>query len=259
MCFPHSEFLTNDLFQRYSVGPIMTDFYTRLAPYYDQMYGHLDYEGNTQKLHAIIQQYKKSEGIRWLDVACGTGTHILHLMDKYDAMGFDLSNEMLAIAREKCPNIEFVQGNMTSFNLGTKFDIVTCLFGSIGYLTKEEDLEQAINTFSEHTKHNGVVIIEPMFTKETVRDVSMGLICLDLPETKIVRSNRSRREGDIVYLDFHFLITTPENGTEHFVDPSPMAAFPRDTFLSLMKKSGLSAQFVEPGLMKEGLFIGIKE
>ena len=127
------------------------------------------------------------------------------------------------------------------------------------YLTKKEELAQAISAFSKHTKKHGVVIIEPMFTKETVRDVSMGLICLDLPEIKIVRSNRSRREGDIVYLDFHFLITTPENGTEHFIDPSPMAAFSRGTFLSLMKKSGLSAQFVEPGLMKEGLFIGVKE
>ena len=237
----------------------MTDFYTRLARYYDRLYEQIDYKTNSVKLHEFIQKYKKSAGITLLDVACGTGTHIMHLMDAYEAMGLDLSEPMLEVARQKCPNIKFVQGNMISFNLGTKFDVVTCLFGSIGYLTKEEDLEKAINTFSEHTKQGGVVIIEPPFTKETVRDVSMGLICLDLPETKIVRSNRSRREGDIVYLDFHFLITTPENGTEHFVDPSPMAAFPRGTFLSLMKKSGFSAQFVEPGLMKEGLFIGIKE
>ena len=237
----------------------MTDFYTRLAPYYDQMYGQIDYEGNSQKLHAIIQQYKKSKGIRWLDVACGTGTHIMHLKEKYDAMGFDLSDEMLTVAREKCSDIDFVQGNMTELDLGLTFDVITCLFGSIGHLTQEEELERAIRAFSKHTDQGGVVIIEPMFTKETAREGSMGLICLDLPDIKIARVGRSRKEGDIVYLDFHFLITTRDRGTEHFVDPSPMAAYPRNTFLSLMEESGLSAQFIDPGLVKEGLFIGVKK
>ena len=147
---------------------------------------------------------------------------------------------------------------MAGFDIGLTFDVITCLFGSIGYLTQEEELERAIRAFSNHTNSGGVVIIEPMFTKETVREGSMGLICLDLPEIKIARVNRSRKEGDIVYLDFHFLITTCDMDTEHFVDPSPMAAFPRNTFLSLMEESGLSAQFIESGLMKDGLFIGVK-
>ena len=115
----------------------MTDFYTRLARYYDKFYEQIDYKTNSVKLHEFIQKYKKSAGITLLDVACGTGTHIMHLMDAYETMGLDLSEPMLEVARQKCPNIEFVQGNMTSFNLGKKFDVVTCLFGSIGYLTKE--------------------------------------------------------------------------------------------------------------------------
>ncbi len=237
----------------------MTDFYTKLAKYYDQIYGHINYEINSKKLHEFIQQYKKSEGISLLDVACGTGTHIMHLMDKYEVMGFDLSEAMLTVARKKCPNIEFVQGDMVNLNLGRKFDVITCLFGSIGHLTTEKELAGAINTFSTHSNEGGVVIIEPMFTKETVRDRSMGLISLDLPDIKIARTNVSRREGDIVYLDFHFLITTREDGTEHFIDPSPMGVFPRSTYLSLMDSSGFSTQFVEPGLVKEGLFIGVKQ
>lgn len=236
----------------------MTDFYTKLAKYYDQMYGHIDYEDNSKKLHEFIQQYKKSDANRLLDVACGTGTHIMHLMDKYETMGFDLSDEMLKVARKKCPNIDFVQGNMVDLDLGRKFDVITCLFGSIGYLTTEEELARAINAFSAHSNEGGVVIIEPMFTKETVRDRSMGLVSLDLPDIKIARANVSRRVGDIFYLDFHFLISTMEDGTEHFIDPSPMSVFPRSTYIALMEDSGFSTQFVEPGLMKEGLFIGVK-
>ena len=237
----------------------MTNFYTKLAKYYDQIYGQIDYENNSKKLHEFIQQYKKSEGISLLDVACGTGTHIMHLMDKYEAMGFDLSDEMLKVARKKCPSIDFVQGDMVNLNLGRKFDVITCLFGSIGHLTTEEKLAGAIKAFSTHSNEGGVVIIEPMFTKDTVRDRSMGLICLDLPDIKIARANVGRRVDNIVYLDFHFIISTREDGTEHFIDPSPMSVFPRSTYTELMEDSGFSTQFVEPGLMKEGLLIGVKQ
>lgn len=236
----------------------MTDFYTRLAPYYDKMYEQIDYEGNSQKLHDIIQQYKKSEGTHLLDVACGTGTHIMHLKDKYDTIGLDLSEAMLEVARVKCPTIEFVHDDMTNFKIDKKFDVITCLFGSIGYLTKEEDLERAVNTFSQHTNQGGVVIIEPMFTKETVRDGTIGLNCLDLPEIKIARVGCSQVKGDVAYLNFNFLISSRDGGVEHFVDPSPMSIFPRSLYLSIMEKSGLVAEFVELGLMKEGLFIGVK-
>jgi SAM-dependent methyltransferase len=236
----------------------MTEFYARLAKYYDQMYSFIDYKGNARKLHNIIQRYKKSSGNRLLDVACGTGTHILYLKDKYRAMGLDLSPEMLDVAREKCIGIEFVQADMINMSLGREFDVITCLFGSIGYLTTLDDLAKTISAFSKHLVPGGVVIVEPIFTLETARDGSMGIICLDLPEIKIARANVSRKEGGLVFLDFHFLISSIEHGTEHFVDPSPMGVFSRETYLQLMKDSGLSASFIEPGLTKEGLFIGVK-
>jgi SAM-dependent methyltransferase len=182
----------------------------------------------------------------------------MHLLDKYNTMGLDLCEEMLEVAREKCPTVEFVQGNMTSFSIDKKFDVITCLFGSIGYLTEEDDLERAICNFSKHVNKGGVVLIEPMFTKETFRDGSIGLNCLDLPEIKIARVGCTQVNGDVAYLDFNFLVSTRDNGVEYFVDPSPMSIFPRGFYLSMMEKSGLSAEFIESGLMKEGLFIGVK-
>jgi SAM-dependent methyltransferase len=236
----------------------MTNFYTRLAKYYDQMYSFIDYQENAKKLHKIIQRYKATLGNYLLDVACGTGTHILYLQDKYQAMGLDISEEMLAIAREKCKGVEFIQSDMVTMDIDRRFDVITCLFGSIGYLTTHDDLVKAINAFSKHLVTGGVLIIEPIFTLETVHDRSMGIICLDLPEIKIARTNVSRKEGDLVFLDFHFLISTKDMGTEHFVDPSPMGVFSRDTYLQLMQESRLSASFIEPDFTRSGLFIGVK-
>ncbi|MFX1482814.1 MAG: class I SAM-dependent DNA methyltransferase [Promethearchaeota archaeon] len=236
----------------------MGDFYSQLAQYYDDIYTELDYEGAAHKIHALVQKYKTTQGNNLLDVACGTGAHILYLKDRYNPVGLDLSEEMLEVARKKCPDVEFVQGNMTSFDLGQKFDVITCLFGSIGYLTTQNELADAISTFSRHMFSGGVLIIEPIFTRETVRAGFMGISCLDLPDIKIARVNVSRIEGDLAYLDFNFLIATKERGVEHFIDPSPMGIFPRDTYISLMEKNGFNTDFVEPGLMKEGLFVGVK-
>ncbi|KXH76984.1 MAG: hypothetical protein AM326_06000 [Candidatus Thorarchaeota archaeon SMTZ-45] len=237
----------------------MGNFYSRLAKYYDQMYAHIDYEGAANRLHDIIQKYKQTTGNRLLDVACGTGTHIMYLKDRYQVMGLDISEEMLSVAREKCPGISFVQGNMVSMDLNQVFDVIICLFGSITYLTTKEKLQHTIQSFSNHITSGGVIIIEPLFTEETIREKGMGLNCLNLPDIKIARSNVSRREGNIVYLDFHFLVSTREHGTEHFIDPSPMGVFSKSTFKNLMEKSGFSVEIIEPGFDKEILILGIKE
>lgn len=237
----------------------MGDFYSRLAKYYDQMYANIDYEGAANRLHDIIQKYKQTTGNRLLDVACGTGTYIMHLKDGYQVMGFDISEEMLSVAREKCPDTSFVQGNMVSMDLNQVFDVIICLFGSITYLTTKEELQHTIQSFSKHTTSGGVIIIEPLFIEETYREKRMGLNCLNLPDIKIARSNVGRREGNVAYLDFHFLISTREHGTEHFIDPSPMGVFSRGTFKNLLKENGFSVEFIEPGFDKEILIVGIKE
>jgi SAM-dependent methyltransferase len=235
----------------------MTDFYQKLAKYYDQMYSFKDYEAEASRLHEFIQQHKRSKGNRLLDVACGTGGHLQFLKGKYEANGLDVSEVMLAVAKEKMPEIPLYQGSMVNMSIDQQFDVITCLFGSIGYLTTLDDLIGAIQSFSTHLVPGGVVLIEPMFTKETVKPDAFGLTCVDLPEIKIARAGSSAVDGDIAYLNFHFLLATKDR-VEHFVDPSPMGVFPRNTFLRIMEESGLETKFVDSGLSKEGLFIGVK-
>ena len=60
---------------------------------------------------------------RVLDVACGTGFLTRHLPGK--VTGLDQSTSMLSIARERCPDVRFVQGDAlaTPFDDGS-FDLV---------------------------------------------------------------------------------------------------------------------------------------
>lgn len=230
-----------------------------MAKYYDAMYSWKDYEAESQRIHEIIQKYKTSAGVTLLDVGCGTGGHIEYLRLHYEVSGLDLSEAMLKVAREKYNDVEFFQANMTNMSLDRKFDVITSLFGSIGHLTTQEQLEKAIHTFSRHTKSGGIVVIEPFVTEESVHPKSTGILCLDQPDIKIARVNASKMEGNVLYLNFHFLIATDEK-VEHLVDPSPMGIFPRSAFTSTMEESGFTVNYVEPGLMERtGIFVGVKE
>jgi ubiquinone/menaquinone biosynthesis C-methylase UbiE len=235
----------------------MSNFYTKLAKYYDHLYSFKDYKSEAQKLLEIIKQYRKSSGNTLLDVACGTGRHIEFFREYFETTGVDLNEEMLQEARARFSDAEFVCSDMSRLSLGKEFDVITCLFGSINYLLSDEELESTIHSFSKHTRPGGIVIIEPMFTKKTVRPGSMGVTCVDLPDAKIARVGTSTIEGDIVYLNFHFLLTTGEQ-VEHFVDPSPMKVLDKRSVECIMKDNGYSVDFITPGLSKEGLFVGVK-
>ncbi len=68
-------------------------------------------------------------GIAVLDVACGTGTFLQMLRERYDINGFgiDIAGNMLAIAREKNPTFHLTEGTATdlSFLDDSSIDLVT--------------------------------------------------------------------------------------------------------------------------------------
>ena len=236
----------------------MSATYSIFAKYYDAIYAEKDYRSEVEALHKTIQTHKQSHGNALLDAACGTGGHIQYLRQYYQTTGMDISKEMLEVARGKFGDAEFHQGDIIDFDLGRQFDVVTCLFGSISYLTTKESLFSALKCFSNHTVEGGLVVIEPIFTAETVRPTSLGLSCIDEAEYKLARVNSIRREGDIVYLNFHYLLAT-SSGVEHIFDPSPMGVFSKDDFVEAMKSANLSVIGEESGLSKEAIYIGVKQ
>lgn len=61
----------------------------------------------------------------------------------------------------------FRRADMVNFKLDKKFDVITCLFSSIGYVKTYEKLRQTIHNFANHLRKGGVVIIKPWFAKKT--------------------------------------------------------------------------------------------
>jgi ubiquinone/menaquinone biosynthesis C-methylase UbiE len=236
----------------------MSVFYSRFAEYYDALYSFKDYKTESETLRKIIEAHKRSDGNTLLDVACGTGGHIQYLRQYYTTWGIDVSNEMLDVARMKFNGVEFRHADMTDFDLKRGFDVVVCLFGSINYLTTKEAFRKAVANFSKHTVEGGVLVMEPIFTKERMHSFSIGMQCVDEAEYKLSRVNSTLVAGDIAYLNFHFLLAT-RDGVEHIFDPSPLGVFSESEFMSAMEDSGYQIVDDKTGISKQSMFVGVKE
>ena len=126
------------------MSPAGADPYRSAARAYDLFYSEKDYAEEAGAVVALAEQY--SPGARsLLDVGCGTGVHLSHLASHYArVVGVDASAEMLGEARAAFPEIPFHQGDMRTFALGDTFDVVTCLFSAVGYMTTVDDLHTAV-------------------------------------------------------------------------------------------------------------------
>ena len=71
---------------------------------------------------------------RGIDVCCGTGAGLAALrpLCRVEAVGFDASAGMLAVARAAVPDARFVQGDVRVDSPGEGFDVATC-FGAFGH------------------------------------------------------------------------------------------------------------------------------
>jgi SAM-dependent methyltransferase len=229
--------------------------FAKTARYYDKIYAFKDYKAEAERLMAIFKEQQRSEGTRLLDVACGTGRHLEYLKDRYDVEGLDLSPELLAIARQRHPGLRFHHADMTAFDLGKTFDIVTCLFSSIGYVKTPENLSRAVTCMASHLKPGGLLVIEPWLTPNAWRPGTVHAIFIDEPELKIARINTSFVTGRLSVFDLHYLIGTLA-GTEHLVEHHELGLFTTDEMLAALAAVSLEVTFDHKGLMGRGLFIG---
>jgi SAM-dependent methyltransferase len=239
-----------------AAGP--SQFY-RLAKYYDPITSTKDYRAEARELEKIARRFVRSGGREWLDVACGTGSHLAHLRRRHIVAGLDRSPEMLRIARRRLPGIPLRCADMRSFRLAQSFDVVSCLFSAIGHLESEHDLLVTFANIARHLKPGGIAIVEPWIDPADYRPGFVHLVThrsLDLTVVRLAQSSRRRNHSIVRY---HYLIAERGHRIRHFDVTDKGLLVPRRRLLGLARKAGLSARFLRPGLGSgRGLLIGFK-
>jgi ubiquinone/menaquinone biosynthesis C-methylase UbiE len=233
--------------------------YRELAEYYDLLYAHKDYAREVVKLKKLIVKYKRSQGRELLDVACGTGRHLAHLRRDFQCTGVDINQHILDVARRNVKDVVFLNADMTTLNLGKTFDVITCLFSSIGYVRTEANLRNTIQNLTKHLKTGGIALIEPWFTRAAYHVGSPHITTHDGEHVKIARVAVSQAKGNLSIIDMHYLIAEQDKPVKHFLDRHELGLFETDEVLCIMKETGLKAKFRKNGLLRDrGIFVGVK-
>ena len=119
----------------------MIDVFDTYSQYYDLLYQEKDYKAEAKYVADLIRTHTLN-GHHLLEMGCGTGVHAENLSRMgYDILGVDRSESMLkrAEARKKqLPDelslkMNFVSGDIRSFNTSATFDVVLSLFHVLSY------------------------------------------------------------------------------------------------------------------------------
>ncbi|HUG47836.1 MAG TPA: class I SAM-dependent methyltransferase [Candidatus Limnocylindria bacterium] len=229
--------------------------YRRSAELYDLLYADKDYAAEAERIAALVRE-RRPAASTLLDVACGTGRHLELLRRWYSVEGLDGEPALLAVARRRLPDVPLHEGDMRTFELGRRFDVVTCLFSSIGYMHTLEDLRAALSNMSRHLQPGGLLLVEPWLSPDAFDPQHFGGPLLgEGPDVKVVRMNGSRVEGRLSIMDFHHLVGRP-GSVEHFVDTHALALYEPDEYRAAFAAAGLTVEYDGEGLMGRGLWIG---
>jgi SAM-dependent methyltransferase len=223
------------------------------AAVYDALLRHKDYAAACQALRTILGRVVP-HAASLLDVGCGTGQHLSHLRDHFRVEGLDLSPEMLAIARRRCADITFHQGSFVDFCLPRRFDVVTCLFGSIGHCGTVSNLHRAVRSMANHLQPDGALALEPWITPDKFVDGKLVFDRVDDPDLKVARMYISRREGRTSVFESGYLVGS-SSGVSHFIERQELGLFSDQEYRAAFLDAGLDV--VETGdLFGYGLYIG---
>jgi ubiquinone/menaquinone biosynthesis C-methylase UbiE len=152
--------------------------YANLASIYDKMI-----DVNYDEWVKFIEEYFQRKNItlkgkKALELGCGTGNMTLRLKEKgMEITALDISDDMLTVAQEKAFDrrlkINFLNQDMTEFELKKKFDLVFSFCDGYNYITDEENLANSFNKVFNHLNNQGTFIFD-ISTRHKLKDIIGG-------------------------------------------------------------------------------------
>ena len=105
--------------------------YDLLARFYDRLMS--DSSLRSKQVMRCIERYGPTAS-SLLELGCGTGAVLDGLSAVGSLTGMDISANMLDIARARHPGVQFIQDDISSFELGRRFDVIVCTYDVLNHL-----------------------------------------------------------------------------------------------------------------------------
>lgn len=168
--------------------------------------------------------------------------------------GLDLDPAFVRIARRKLPAATVYEADMSAFELPGRYDVILCLFSSIGYLKTLDKVRRALQRFRAHLAAGGIVIVEPWFVPGAV---TPGRVMVNTAESEVVtvcRMSHCEIDGRLSRLRFEYLIGRP-TGIERASEVHELGLFTVGEMQDCFRRAGLDATYDPEGPSGRGLYV----
>jgi SAM-dependent methyltransferase len=127
-------------------------------------------QNQTERQIKFLKGTVKADGLI-LDLACGTGRHLLELGKAgYDVVGLDISAKLLKIAKSRWHKAQLVKGDMRFLPFKPSvFSAAISMDQSFGYLSSEMDDLQSLKELKKTLRSDGVLIVDLFNLKHLVK------------------------------------------------------------------------------------------
>ena len=134
---------------------------------YDLAFSYRNYEREVSELMAwhrdVSRGGRPPESV--LELACGPGRHMLEFARAgIRGWGVDISEAMCAYANALAANeqldVRAEPGDMTGFELGTRFDLVLLMLNSLSHILDGDSLHSHFFGVRKHLNDHGIYVIE---------------------------------------------------------------------------------------------------
>lgn len=204
---------------------------------YLQVYRHRNNDDAQKLVDLILNNIELPAFGNILDMACGSGRHSILFAEKgYPVTAVDLSTNLLNTAKHASEKagvkINFIQSDLRTFSIRTKFSLVVNLFTSFGYFEDEcENLNILVTAF-DHLVKKGYFIIDyfnsGFITRNLVKES-----CEDFEDEKIIQ--RRYIEGNRVNKQ---IIIRKNDGERYFRESVRM--YTKDELFNAIQNTGFT-------------------
>lgn len=163
---------------------------------------------------SVFEEHGVESGARVLDAGCGSGRYAAELARAgFAVTGVDRSAELLAVARERAPEVEFEEGDLRVWTPRAPFDAALCR-GVLNDCIGDEDRQAAVDGLGRALRPGGVLLVDVRDwdgSVERYRRASMHEVSAATPEgtftftsaTALDPEQRVLRVGERIALEEH--------------------------------------------------------
>lgn len=215
------------------------NLYSDLSGYYDQFCAEIDYATQCAFARRVFDAFAHSQGRQYLDLACGTGQHLLD-MQQHDFVphGLDNSADMLARAALRCPDASLQLCDLAAFEQQASFDLITCFLYSLHYSHPTSAMFQTLERCFAALKPGGMLLFNAVDARGVQNDEGVTTRLQEGgAELRFKSGWRYQGEGEV--LDLHLSIARQAgNDTQVWHDHHVMTAVTLPQLQELLERAG---------------------